>query len=62
MKKNYQKNAAWANYLCLDRPDIGFATKETMRRLSAPDYADLAALKKVGKYLMGKPRMISHFK
>ena len=61
-KKVYQSNAARANYLCLDRPDIGFATKEAMRRLSAPDKGDLAALKKIGKFLMGKPRMISHFR
>merc|ERR1711994_850213 len=33
-KKIYQRNAARANYICLDRPDIGFATKEAMRRLS----------------------------
>ena len=62
MKKNYQKQAARANYLCLDRPDIGFATKETMRKLSAPTQSDMSALKKVGKFLMGKPRMISHFR
>ena len=44
-KKMYQKQAARANYLCLDRPDIGFAIKETMRRLSAPDQSDMTALK-----------------
>ena len=30
----FQTQAARANYLCLDRPDIGFATKECMRRMS----------------------------
>ena len=61
-KKNYQKQAATANYLCLDRPDIGLSVKETMKNLSAPTRADMTTLKKVGKYLLGKPRMISHFK
>ena len=60
--KNYQKQAARANYLCLDRPDIGYATKESMRRLSAPTEGDEVALKKIGRYLLGNPRLISVFK
>merc|ERR1711994_734364 len=60
--KNYQKQAARANYLCLDRPDIGFATKESMRRLSAPTEKDEVALKKIGRYLLGNPRLVSVFK
>ena len=48
----YQRNAARANYICLDRPDIGFATKEAMRRLSAPTVEDMTALKKIGRFLM----------
>ena len=46
--KNYQQQSARANYLCLDRPDIGYATKELMRRMSAPTGEDYAALKKLG--------------
>ena len=60
--RNYQTQAARANYLCLDRPDIGFATKELMRRMSAPTQDDYAALKKLGRYLMGRPRVISTFR
>ena len=44
----YQTQAARANYLCLDRPDIGFATKETMRKLSNPTTEDEIALMKLG--------------
>ena len=29
-KANFQTQAARANYLCLDRPDIAFATEECM--------------------------------
>ena len=39
--------------LCLDRCDIGFATKETMRRLSSPTRGDEIALKRLVRYLMG---------
>ena len=42
--KNYQTQAARANYLCLDRPDIGFAVREAMRRLAAPTREDEVAL------------------
>ena len=57
----FQTQAARANYLCLDRPDIGFATKECMRRMSSPTQGDLIALKKLGRYLMGAPRVVSTF-
>ena len=60
-KANYQTQSARANYLCLDRPDIPFATKECMRRLSSPSAADEGALKKLGRYLKGKPRVVSMF-
>ena len=59
--RNYQTQAARANYLCLDRPDIGFATKECMRRLSNPTQGDYNALKRLGRYLMGAPRLVSRF-
>ena len=61
-KANFQTQAARANYLCLDRPDLGFAVKESMRKLSTPNADDEAALKKVARYLVGKPRLISIFK
>ena len=61
-KKNYQTQAARANYLCLDRPDIGFATKEAMRRLASPTKGDEVALKKLGRYLLGCPRVVSLFR
>ena len=60
-KANYQTQAARANYLCLDRCDIGFATKECMRRLSSPTVDDETALKKMVRYLKGRPRVVSIF-
>ena len=61
-KSVYQTQAARANYLCLDRPDIGFATKEAMRRLSCPTTEDETALKKIGRFLLGKQRLVSLFR
>merc|ERR1711978_702896 len=60
--KTFQTQAARANYLCLGRPDIGFATKECMRRLSAPTEANMVALKKLCRYLRGRPRVVSVFR
>ena len=61
-KSNYQTQAARANYLCLDRADIGFAVKEAMRKLSAPTQRDLVALKRIGRFLVGRPRVVSEFR
>ena len=60
-KATYQTQAARANYLCMDRPDIGFAVKECMRKLSAPTEKDNAAMKKIARYLNGAPRVVSTF-
>ena len=60
-KKTFMTQAARANYLCLDRPDIGYATKEAMRKLSTPTTTDETALKKIGKYFIGKLMWPSQF-
>ena len=44
-KRNYQTQAARANYLCLDRPDIGFATKDLCRDFSNPTERSVTRLK-----------------
>ena len=61
-KAKYQTQAARANYLCLDRPDISYATKECMRRMAEPTKADMVALKRLGRYLKGRQRLVSIFK
>ena len=48
--------AARANYLALDRPDIQFAAKEVCRELSKPTNRAVRRLKRMGRYLAGKPR------
>ena len=57
----FQAGAARANYLALDRPDIAFSAKELCRRMAAPRVCDLAALRRLARYLLGAPRMVYHF-
>ena len=58
----YRAAAARLNYLALDRPDILFASKECSRRMSAPRNGDWTAIKRVDRYLLGKPRLVWKFK
>ncbi len=50
--------AARANYLAQDRPDIQFATKEVCRSMANPQLGDWQKLKRLVRYLKGKPRVI----
>ena len=52
--------AARANFLATGRPDISFAVKELCRGMARPTAQDEAALKRVARYLLGRPRMIMH--
>ena len=56
----YRSVVARGNFLAQDRPDIRFAVKELCRRMSAPRECDWTALKRFGRYLKGKPRMVQH--
>ena len=47
--------AARGNYLAQDRPDIQFAVKELCRCMSSPKREDQHKLKRLGRYLRGKP-------
>ncbi len=50
--------AARANYLAIDRPDIQYAAKEVCRCMSKPTTRDWEKLKRLVRYLLGKPRLI----
>jgi hypothetical protein len=58
---NFRANAARANFLASDRPDIAFAVKELCRGMSSPTDRDEAALKRLCRYLLGRPRLILYF-
>ena len=53
---NYRAITARLNFLSQDRPDIQYSVKEVSRWMSSPRGKDLEALKRIGKYLLGKPR------
>jgi len=59
--RKYRGGAARANYLAQDRADIAYAAKECCRRMSKPRKCDMEALRRIGKYLLGKPRVVYEF-
>ena len=52
---------AGANYLALDRPNISDATKELCKHFARPTADAVRALKRLVKYLVGKPRVVWKF-
>ena len=57
----YRALVARCNYPSSDRPDIAFAVKDKARHMSAPRTGDWVRLKRLGRYLVGKPRMQQRF-
>ena len=53
----YRALVARCIYLAPDRPDIAFSVKEFARRMSAPTMGDWIRLKRLGRYLKGRPRL-----
>ena len=54
----FRSIAARANYLAQDRPDIMFAVKEICSKMATPTRGAWKALKRLGRYLVNKPRMV----
>ena len=59
--RKYRSLAARANYLALDRCDIQYAVKEICRGMANPTRKDYRRLKRLGRYLVGRPRMVARF-
>ena len=57
----YRALAARANYLSLDRPDISFAAKELCLQFSQPTEQSIKALKRLVRYLVGRPWVLLRF-
>ena len=53
--------AARGNYLGPDRPEIQFSAKEICRWMSAPTELGVAALKRLGRYLVGHQRLVFEY-
>lgn len=59
--RNFRAVAARANYLGQDRPDVQFAAKELCRDMARPSADSWRKAKKVGRYLVGAPRLVWKF-
>ena len=57
----YRALVASANYLAQDRSDRGFAVKELCRRLANPCQSVWERLKRLGRHLLDKTRVVSSF-
>ena len=60
--KLFRSVVARCNYLAQDRVDIQYACKECSRHMAKPCQGDWAALKRIGRYLKGAPRLVQHFR
>ena len=58
---NFGTLSAGANFLSQDRTDIGFSTKELCREFSLPNKNSYNRLKRVARYLAGKPRLVYNY-
>ena len=58
----FRAMAARANYLSQDRFDIQFSVEEMCRKMSDPNEEDMTKLKRLGRYLVGSPRVIIRYK
>ena len=58
----YRSLAARANYLAVDRMDIQNAVKEMCKNMTQPTVGDWRKLKRLARYLKGKPRTVSQYK
>ena len=57
----FRGQAARANYLGPDRPDVIFAAKEVCRGMAGPTDLHQAALKRMARYLRARPRLVFKF-
>ena len=58
---NFRALSARANFLSQDRTDIGFSTKELCREFAVPNKNSYNRLKRVARYLAGKPRLVYNY-
>ena len=49
------------NFLAQDRGDLQYASKECSRKMSAPRQKDWEAVKRIARYLVGCPRVVTRY-
>ena len=50
------------NYLAMDRPDIRYAASTMGSQATSPKDADMVRLKRVGRFLIGRPITWTHYR
>ena len=55
----YRAVAARINFLAQDRAELLFAAKEDSRHMSAPCKGDLGPIKRIGRFLLGRPKSVT---
>ena len=60
--KQYRSLVMRSAYLAADRADLGNAVKNLAKRMQEPRQLDMTALKRVGRYLKGRPRVVQCFR
>ena len=58
----YRRAAARINYVALDRPDLSFASRVASSSMSNPKEGDDLLIKRIIRYLKGKPRVAIRYK
>ncbi len=58
----YRRAAARINYVALDRPDLSFASRVASSRMSNPMEGDDQVIKRIIRYLKGKPRVAIRYR
>ena len=56
----YRARVARLNFLSIDRSDLQFCCKDSARKMTTPTNGDWKAMKRFGRYLIGRPRVV-HF-
>ncbi len=55
---NYRSICMRINYLAMDRPELLYAAKEAARWMAHPTATAMEMIKRVGRYLVGSPRLV----
>ncbi len=58
----YRAATARGNYVSSDRPESQYANKECCRSMSAPTELSMKALKRLGRFVIGQPRVVIKMK
>ena len=57
----YRALVARISYLSQDRPDLKFAAMQVCCAMANPSVSDMERVKRIGRYLVGKPRAVRLF-